>query len=204
MLTRSDLQDPTLFANSSPEDLNDMENYYYFIYYDDDECKDVVGLKAFISNNDYDVLKVSEGVSCLDSMSCLYNPDGESCSKVKTEDAPFPFSYETGENAAELSSCRGTIVDQEDEECAAVSADSCLSSGVFPGCHIRYASAAFLAENPGYLVGETAADEITDTTSTAATEVPPTTTAPEANTNVACFLRVSPFVAAAQLLVLIQ
>ena len=41
------------FANSNAQDLKDMEDHYYAVFYSDDECMDLAGLKAFYSEEEY-------------------------------------------------------------------------------------------------------------------------------------------------------
>ena len=159
-LTTSELNDPALFSNPSASDHADMSNYYYIIYYSNDECSNVVGLRAFISQDNYTLPIVREDVSCEDAMACLYNEGGPSCEARRTNSTSDEFAYETrfndaGEEEAELYSCQGTVSDLSGGECVFVDPMECTQSGVFLSqCKFRIVGASFLARNPKYVVGD--------------------------------------------------
>ncbi|MGK3739256.1 MAG: hypothetical protein ACI90V_006103, partial [Bacillariaceae sp.] len=185
ILKTSNLQDPNLFYNPSLNDQDMLKDYYYFIYYDNSDCTSntttrgdgVVGIKGYMSNVNYSVPHVNDGISCYDSMSCLYNQNGKSCQsggRINNDKPMVAFAYTTTptdptdddlESTNYLYSCEGTVVDQDNNvtsagsgdvaytNCVDVRPNECKKSGVFPSCYLRYISADYLARNPQYLIG---------------------------------------------------
>ena len=154
---QDELADPTLFSNDVKEDQASLMEYYYIAYYDNSDCTSPVGLRAFITGEEYDLPLLSDSVTCEDAMACLYAPDGDLCKERgggASGTANFTYSI-NAEQDNMLSSCDGTLADLADD-CIVAEPDQCTQSGVFAGtpCLFRIVSASYLARNPGALVGE--------------------------------------------------
>ena len=124
------------------------------MWYEDDGCTETVGLAPFITGDNYE-LPLLDGVTCSDAMACVYNPDGDTC-KGRGGDASGIATFQFTTSPDFVSSCDGTLSDIEGGSCVEETPDQCIPSGVFTGtdCYFRIVPAAFLARNPGYLVGE--------------------------------------------------
>lgn len=154
---QNELADPTLFSNNVEEDQASLLEYYYIAYYDNDDCTSPVGLRAFVTGEEYDLPLLSDTVTCEDAMACLYAPDGDLCKERgggASGTANFTYSI-NAEQDNMLSSCDGTLADLADD-CIVAEPNQCTQSGVFAGtpCLFRIVSASYLARNPGTLVGE--------------------------------------------------
>ena len=156
VLTMGELRDGNLFAN--PSDHSQLSDYYYIIWYENDGCTDTVGLAPFVTGENYE-LPLLDGVSCSDAMACVYSPDGDTCKgRGGGASGTGTFSFDVNPNDDNfVSSCDGTLSDNEGGTCVEETPDQCIPSGVFTGtdCYFRVVPASFLARNPGYLVGKT-------------------------------------------------
>ena len=154
---QDELADPTLFRNDVKEDQASLLEYYYIAYYDNSGCTIPVGLRAFVTGEEYDLPLLSDSVTCEDAMACLYAPGGDLCKERgggANGIANFTYSI-NAEQDHMLSSCDGTLADLADD-CIVAQPNQCTQSGVFAGtpCLFRIVSASYLARNPGALVGE--------------------------------------------------
>ena len=154
------LQDPTLLGNADEAD--QLSDYYYIAYYQDEICTDIVGIRAFLSGEVSALPQVGEDVSCRDAMACLYNPSGPSCQERRggAESSPLggevSFTFFTNAtDSSVVSSCDGTLATIEGG-CVDETPDQCIQSGVFAGepCMFRVVSASYVALNPEILVAE--------------------------------------------------
>lgn len=154
---QDELSNPKLFQNSNEQDQAALLNYYYIMYYNNLDCTQPVGVKAFVSDELYQLPFLLSEVSCEDAMACLYNADGDLCTSRKGDtDELFNFTYTVNSKKDnELSSCKGTLADNSEADCIVTTADQCTQSGVFVGspCLFRIVPASFMARNPGYFVG---------------------------------------------------
>lgn len=65
----SDFQDdPDIFANSNANDLEDMQDHYYLAFYNDEKCSELAGIRAFYSEETYNIPVTGDDVSCVDAM----------------------------------------------------------------------------------------------------------------------------------------
>lgn len=154
---QDELADPTLFSNEIKEDQASLSKYYYIAYYDNTDCTSPVGLRAFVTGEEYDLPFLADSVTCEDAMACLYAPDGDLCKERgggSSGAANFSYSIIPGQDDM-LSSCDGTLADLADN-CVVATPEQCTQSGVFAGtpCLFRIVSASYLARNPGTIVGE--------------------------------------------------
>ena len=178
------LHDPTLLGNADEAD--QLTDYYYIAYYQDEICTEPVGIRAFVSGEEISLLRTGEDVSCRDAMACLYNPGGPSCQERRGgADSPLgevnATFYTSVTDSSVVSSCDGTLAKIEGS-CVDETPDQCVQSGVFAGepCMFRIVSASYVALNPGILVAEGAdpttgggggSDDTTTTSSGAPVEI---------------------------------
>ena len=159
---QDELSDPDLFSNEVEEDQASLSEYYYIAYYDNSDCTSPVGLRAFVTGEEYDLPLLSDSVTCEDAMACLYAPDGDLCKERgggASGTANFTYSINAEQDNI-LSSCDGTLADLADD-CIIAEPNQCTQSGVFAGtpCLFRIISASYLARYPGTLVGEVGGDD---------------------------------------------
>ena len=149
------LSDSNLFANPSESEQSDLSQYYYIIFYDNEGCNDPVGIRGFVSDEQYQLTLLPETVTCEDAMACLYNLDGNSCMERGGE-ARVNFTYTFDPETDDSVSCAGTLADSGAVDCLDIPPDRCIQSGAFAAspCMFRVVSASYLARNPGALVGD--------------------------------------------------
>lgn len=149
------LSDPNLFANPSVIEQTDLSQYYYIIFYDNEGCNDPVGIRGFVSDEQYQLTLLPDTVTCEDAMACLYNLDGNSCMERGGE-ARVNFTYTFDPKTDDSVSCAGTLADSGVVDCLDIPPDRCIQSGAFAAspCMFRVVSASYLARNPGTLVGD--------------------------------------------------
>mmetsp|Transcript_5602 Transcript_5602/g.7264 ORF Transcript_5602/g.7264 Transcript_5602/m.7264 type:complete len:352 (+) Transcript_5602:64-1119(+) len=145
----SDFQNnPELFKNSNAEDLQDIEDHYYAIYYSDNDCSSLEGFRALYSEEAYTFPVTKDDSSCADAIACLLNPTGPSCKEHST-DSQMTFVDKTeGEGAMDLYEC-----DENSMSCVFSNPNKCTKSNILSACYYRKVSATFLATNPNYIIG---------------------------------------------------
>jgi hypothetical protein len=153
---QDELADPTLFSNENTEDQAALSEYYYLVYYDNTDCTSPVGLRAFVSGEEYELPILSDEVTCEDAMACLYSSDGDLCKQRgggSSGAVTFTFTIFSGEDN-KLSSNPEYVEDYSGEP--DFTPEQCTQSLAFvgPPCLFRVVSASYLARNPGGLVGE--------------------------------------------------
>ena len=172
---------PTLIANPSETEQMDLSQYYYIIFYDDEGCTDPVGIRGFVSDEQYQLTLLSDAVTCEDAMACLYNLGGDSCKERAGGEAPVSFTYKFDPaNDGSVSCLEKTLVDdmavarpgmaRPAVDCVDdIPPDRCVQSGAFTAspCMFRVVSAPYLARNPGAIVGNFGGNDGGDNTSDA-------------------------------------
>ena len=158
---------PALFANPSETEQKDLSQYYYVIFYDDEGCTEPVGIRGFVSDEQYQLTLLSDAVTCEDAMACLYNLDGDLCRERAGGEAPVSFTYTfDAANDGSVSCLEKSLVDdmavarpgmaRPAVDCVDdIPPDRCVQSGAFNAspCMFRVVSAPYLARNPGAIVG---------------------------------------------------
>ena len=159
---------PALFANPSETEQKDLSQYYYVIFYDDEGCTEPVGIRGFVSDEQYQLTLLSDAVTCEDAMACLYNLDGDLCRERAGGEAPVSFTYTfDAANDGSVSCLEKSLVDdmavarpgmaRPAVDCVDdIPPDRCVQSGAFNAspCMFRVVSAPYLARNPGAIVGD--------------------------------------------------
>jgi hypothetical protein len=154
---QDELADPTLFRNENTEDQAALSEYYYLVYYDNADCTRPIGLRAFVTGEQYELPILPDSVTCQDAMACLYAQDGAKCKeRGGGSNGTVPFSFKSipgqdsmiSSNAEYTQVYAGGVPGRTPEECT--------RSSAFVGtpCLFRLVSASYLARNPGALVGE--------------------------------------------------
>ena len=151
----SDLQyDPTRLANDDPSGL---EDYAYLVYYTDDSCTDIAGIKSAVSGTTFEIPRLGRDVACDDAMACVLQPDGSTCETIRA----VTSSGDLGEAKVRVQT-RGDKVFECDsfnevvgeDTCAVIEPRPCRPSSTIANCHFRWLSARDLAKHPRRLVGD--------------------------------------------------
>ena len=160
-----DLQNnPEILANDNPKDLEQIKDFYYLVYYEDDSCTDLSGVVAATSGQQLDVPLVSNpDLSCTAQAICGLDPTSETCQFLRDGDAVAEIVAETrtDETTGEMGvyECDSSNEAAGEETCKLVLPRDCNKSSIFSNCFYRKISGPALAQNPRNLVGEFGVDE---------------------------------------------
>lgn len=151
----SDLQsDPMMLANDDPSDL---EDYAYLVYYTDDFCTDIAGVKGAVSGTTFEIPRLGRDVACDDAMACVLQPDGSTCQTIRAVSSSGDLDeakvrvQTRGDKVFECDSFNEAV---GEDTCAVIEPRPCRPSSTIANCHFRWLSARDLATNPRRLVGD--------------------------------------------------
>ena len=147
---------PELLANDNEEDLEVMQNYIYYAFYEDDECTDLASIFSSVSGETVDVPIVSENnYSCAVGSVCALNEDSDLCKAMKSDSIGTFTSItsvdeETGE--VDVYDCDTSNAAIDQDECSVIKPTQCIKSSLVAGCHLRFFSGVEFANNPRALL----------------------------------------------------
>ena len=152
----SELKDnPEIMYNPKPSDL--MQEIAYVVYYSDDQCTQLEGLRPFVSGESSSVPDTNQtDLSCESLMGCFLEPDldGPQCTSLNISTLS-DVSFTVKNQGKDIYEYDPTNVDVGQPVLTERKPEDCYQSSLLPTCHFRLISAVTLGAKPSLLVGET-------------------------------------------------
>jgi hypothetical protein len=140
-------ESPDQFIPTSTN-LEGLDQYGFLVYYADDACTEMAGLRGFTSDNPYFLPRVGEeqDISCQLSMACYLYDSGETCEQLQLTGDPTQGVIQV--EGDEVFECDSSNANVDELLCDAIDPLECKSSSVYQ-CHFHYRAAAKFAMDPG-------------------------------------------------------
>lgn len=132
-----------------PSNISDVT--VYLMYYTDAECTDFAALKGILqdANNTFPIVNTSSN-SCEQTLSCLLNPNGSTCSALPQTGLSTTISYEIV--AGQPLVCYHDSETDESDCIPVPDLSTCRPSTIFRGCYTTEVLASELLTNPPFYI----------------------------------------------------
>ncbi|KAL3906403.1 MAG: hypothetical protein SGARI_004023 [Bacillariaceae sp.] len=129
------------------KNLDGLDQYGFKVYYDDDDCTNLVAIRGYVNDNPYNLQRAGEGqeYSCTEEMSCFLFEDGFSCEALDLTGAVSTSNLNVkGDNLFE---CDTSNQEVNEDLCDVIDPFACKASSVFK-CNFHLRSSIFFAKDP--------------------------------------------------------
>jgi hypothetical protein len=127
-----------LLSNQNGEDL---ATHSYMIFFKDDKCSDLAGMKGLVSGTT-SLTTVDDSIPCNKALTCILAPQGEACLTIdEAARSSKVVVAETTKDGYQVLSCI------DDGSCEFVS-DGCVKSDILASCYVKWVGPAALFEQP--------------------------------------------------------
>ena len=133
------VSDPTILQNDDPQPIEEIDQTVYLMLYTDGQCTEFGALRGILQDSpaEFPIVNATvtddEGVEtsvlCEQSLACLLNPNGSSCTSLPQTGNTSTLTYEIVDGTKRI--CYG---DETGEDCThVVNSTQCIPSVHFPG-----------------------------------------------------------------------
>lgn len=139
-------EDPDRYIPAAT-DLDGLGQYGFLIYYNDEECTDLGGLRGHVSDNPYFLHRAGpdQDIMCQDEMACYLYEEGLTCEALDLSGEPAQALIEV--DGEELFECDSSNENLDEVLCDIIDPSDCKTSSVY-NCNFHYRSAVLFAKDP--------------------------------------------------------